>query len=113
MPSHRYGNSAKALQHPPYVLAVVLSLQSRMQPRTQVHPEAVLMTAKVPSVDSNDQKGLGVVPEAEAEAEGATLKDVNPQGSLSLVRGMVRRLETELPAEIDPRHSRHFLNNCG
>jgi hypothetical protein len=81
MPSHRYGNSAKALQHPPYVLAVVLSLQSRMQPRTQVHPEAVLMTAKVPSVDSNDQKGLGVVPEAEAEAEGATLKDVNPQGT--------------------------------
>ena len=39
------------------------------------------MTAKVPSVDSNDQKGLGVVPEAEAEAEGATLKDVNPQAT--------------------------------
>jgi hypothetical protein len=43
------------------------------------HQEAVLMMEKVPSVDSNDQKSLGVVPEA--EAEGATLRDINPQAT--------------------------------
>lgn len=37
------------------------------------------MMTKVPSVDSNDQKRLGVVPEAEIEGEEATLRDTNLQ----------------------------------
>jgi hypothetical protein len=62
MQNTRYGNSARALRHPPYVRAVLLSLESRMQLRMQVATGAALMMAKVPSVDSNDQKSLGVVP---------------------------------------------------
>jgi hypothetical protein len=35
--------------------------------------------AKVPSVDGNDQRSLGMVSQAEIEAKEATLRDVHPQ----------------------------------